>query len=81
MADAMLSEPDRVGELAGIGVPLLVAHGREDDAWPPSVQQDMAVRAGAHHVVIERSLHSPAVDNPVDTAAALLRFFAEVEFA
>src|SRR3954471_1799901 len=38
MADAMLSEPDRVAELAATGVPVLVAHGEADDAWLPHVQ-------------------------------------------
>ena len=45
MADAMLDEPDRVAELAAVGLPLLVAHGEADDAWLPHVQADMAAAA------------------------------------
>jgi pimeloyl-ACP methyl ester carboxylesterase len=78
MADAMLTEPDRVTELAAAGVPVLVAHGEADDAWLPSVQADMARRLGARHEVIDGSIHSPAVENPPRTVAVLLDFWASV---
>jgi pimeloyl-ACP methyl ester carboxylesterase len=78
MADAMLSEPDRVAELAAAGVPVLVAHGEADDAWLPSVQADMARRLGARHEVVDGSIHSPAVENPRRTVAVLLDFWASV---
>ena len=77
MADALLAEPDRVPELRDAGVPLLVAYGDQDDAWHPELQAEMAQRLGARRVVIERAYHSPAVENPADTVAALLTFFAE----
>jgi len=76
MADAMLSEPDRVAELAATGVPILVAHGEADDAWLPHVQADMAQRLGARHEVISNSIHSPAVENPARTLEVLLDFWA-----
>jgi pimeloyl-ACP methyl ester carboxylesterase len=76
MADAMLSEPDRVPELAATGVPLLVAHGEADDAWLPHVQADMAQRLGARHEVINNAIHSPAVENPPRTTEVLLDFWA-----
>jgi pimeloyl-ACP methyl ester carboxylesterase len=75
MADAMLSEPDRVAELAATGIPVLVAHGEADDAWLPHVQADMARRLGARHEVIEGAIHSPAVENPPRTAEVLLDFW------
>jgi pimeloyl-ACP methyl ester carboxylesterase len=78
MADAMTSEPDRVAELAGTGTPVLVAHGVADDAWTPAAQADMARRLGARHVVIAGSIHSPAVENPPETLAALLDFWTSV---
>jgi pimeloyl-ACP methyl ester carboxylesterase len=78
MADAMLSEPDRVAELAATGVPVLVAHGAADDAWTPSAQEDMAHRLGARHEVIAGSVHSPAIENPERTLAVLLDFWATV---
>ncbi len=77
MADAMLSEPDRVAELASTGLPILVAHGEADDAWLPHVQADMAQRLGARHEVINNSIHSPAVENPPRTLEVLLDFWAD----
>ncbi len=76
MAEAMTSEPDRVEQLAATGVPLLVAHGIADDAWPPEVQADMARRLGARHEVIAGSIHSPSVENPGRTMQVLLDFWA-----
>jgi pimeloyl-ACP methyl ester carboxylesterase len=78
MADAMTSEPDRVGELEATGVPVLVAHGEADDAWMPHVQEEMAHRLGARHEVIEDSIHSPAVENPPKTVAVLCSFWRSV---
>jgi pimeloyl-ACP methyl ester carboxylesterase len=76
MADALRGEPDRVAELAATGVPVLVAHGVDDDAWPPSVQREMAERLGAEYAEIAGAAHSPAVENPQGTVRALLRFWA-----
>jgi pimeloyl-ACP methyl ester carboxylesterase len=78
MGAAIRAEPDRVAELAAVAPPTLVLHGADDDAWPPSVQAEMAVRLGAEHVVIEGAAHSPAVENPADTAAALIGFWRAV---
>lgn len=78
MADAMLDEPDRVAELAATGLPVLVAHGAADDAWTPAAQADMAQRLGARHEVIDRSVHSPAIENPARTLDVLLSFWATV---
>lgn len=76
MGDALVSEPDRVEELKGAGVPVLVIHGESDDAWSPAQQQDMAARLGCPVVVVPDSVHSPAVENPGVTAEALVSFFA-----
>jgi pimeloyl-ACP methyl ester carboxylesterase len=81
MADAMLSEPDRVPKLAATGVPVLVAHGEADDAWTPAAQAEMARRLGARHEVIPGSIHSPAVENPPRTLDVLLDFWSGVEAA
>lgn len=72
MLDVLTSEPDRVAELAAVTTPTLVVTGADDDAWAPSVQRDMADRLGAHAVVIDGAGHSPAVDRPEETAAALV---------
>lgn len=75
MGDAIISEPDRTAELAAIGLPLLVIHGADDDAWPPAVQREMAEHLGAQYVVVPGAAHSPAVENPMATASALLSFW------
>jgi pimeloyl-ACP methyl ester carboxylesterase len=79
MGAALTAEPDRVDELRAAGVPLLVLLGEHDDAWSPAVQAEMAARLGARHVVVPDALHSPAVENPAPTAAALNDFFDDVE--
>jgi pimeloyl-ACP methyl ester carboxylesterase len=79
MAAGLTGEPDRVDALRATGVPVLVLHGEADDAWAPAVQAAMAERLGAQHVVVPDAQHSPAVENPRPTAAALNAFFADVE--
>jgi pimeloyl-ACP methyl ester carboxylesterase len=78
IGDAIRTEPDRVAELAAIGRPTLVLHGVHDDAWPPSEQVEMAERLAADYVVITGAAHSPAVENPSPTAAALVEFWRRV---
>ncbi len=75
MGNALLSEPDRVDELAASGVPLLVCHGADDDAWQPATQAEMARRLGAAHVVIPEAVHSPAIENTASTVATLREFW------
>ena len=75
MGDALLGEPDRVEELAALGLPMLVLHGEYDDAWLPQLQAQMARRLGAAHHVVAAALHSPAVEQPEATLAALLGFW------
>ena len=77
MADALVSEPDRVDDLRETGVPVLVLHGEHDDAWSPTLQRDMAERLGSAYAVVPDALHSPAVEQPEATAKALLAFFPE----
>lgn len=78
MARGLLFEPDRVAELAALGVPVLVTHGATDDAWPPAVQCEMARRLGAQYAVVPDAVHSPAVENPAATAEILLDFWRSV---
>jgi pimeloyl-ACP methyl ester carboxylesterase len=75
MADALRSEPDRVAELRDTRVPVLVAHGVDDDAWLPVVQREMAERLGARYAVIPDAAHSPAVENVEGTVSVLLDFW------
>lgn len=85
MARDLLEEPDRVAELtaatSGHGVPILVAHGVGDDAWPPALQADMGDRLGARYEVIPDAMHSPTAQNPDATAAVLISFLQEASTA
>lgn len=78
MAAAMTGEPDRTAELAATGVPVLVAHGADDDAWTPAAQTDMARRLGARHEVVAGAVHSPAIEQPARTVQLLTDFWAGV---
>ncbi len=75
MGHGVIDEPDRVDDLAATGLPMLVLTGTDDDAFPPSVQADMAKRLGAEYVEVPGAAHSPAVENPPASAAALIRFW------
>lgn len=79
MGRELVSEPDRIAELAACGVPVLVAYGPDDDVWPPDLQSEMAQRLGARRAVIDGGAHSPAAEQPERTAAALVGFWSEVE--
>lgn len=79
MAGALTSEPDLVEQLRHTGVPVLVVSGEADDAWPVAVQADMARRLNAPHIVIGDAMHSPAVENPAATLAALVQFFDDLD--
>lgn len=77
-AEQLLTEEDRVAELADVGLPLLVAYGPDDDAWPPAVQVEMARRLGARVAVIEGAGHSPAAERPKETVSAFVRFWSSL---
>jgi pimeloyl-ACP methyl ester carboxylesterase len=79
MSHAIEGEPDRVEQLRATGLPVLVLHGEDDDAWSPAAQADMAERLGAAYAVVPDAVHSPAVEQPEATAKALLAFFPEPE--
>ncbi|MFC8452542.1 alpha/beta fold hydrolase [Kitasatospora sp. NPDC057223] len=74
----LISGPDRVDELAAAApaLPKLVLSGVRDYAWPVEEQSRMAQRLGAGRVVVEDAGHSPNVEQPAATAAALARFWA-----
>jgi len=78
-ARILSTEPDRTNELSHVlaahSIAALVMHGDTDDAWPLDDQESMAERLHAGLVVIPSAGHSPAVDQPEATAAALLSFW------
>ncbi|WP_449064994.1 alpha/beta fold hydrolase [Planomonospora algeriensis] len=79
MTRQVLSAPDRCGDLAQVGVSTLVLYGEHDDGWPPHLQAEMAHRLDAECVVVPGAAHSPAVEAPETTAAALVRFWNAAE--
>jgi pimeloyl-ACP methyl ester carboxylesterase len=79
MAEQVLTTRDRTDELRQIEVPTLVLYGEHDDGWSPETQSEMAARLGAECVVVPGAVHSPAVEAPETTAAALVRFWNAAE--
>jgi pimeloyl-ACP methyl ester carboxylesterase len=79
MAAQLLKAEDKTAELAACGVPAYVLYGENDDAWPPALQRDMAVRLGAERTCIPGAAHNPNVEAPATTAHALTRFWNSAE--
>lgn len=71
----LTEEPDRVAELAAVGLPLHVISGERDDVWPVPLLDEMAVRLGARRTRVEGAEHSPNTDRPGPTADALVAFW------
>ncbi|MFB0616550.1 alpha/beta fold hydrolase [Streptomyces sp. AGS-58] len=71
----LCTEPDRVAELAAVGLPFHVLSGSRDDTWPLPLLDDMAVRLGARRTVVEGAEHSPNTDRPRETARAIAGFW------
>lgn len=69
---------DTTEALAATGVPVLVAHGEWDAAWPIPWQRDMAHRLGARYEVIAGAWHSPQIEQPAATVALLADFWRSV---
>jgi pimeloyl-ACP methyl ester carboxylesterase len=79
MVRQLLDAPDHVDALRAAGVPVLVAFGEDDYAWPPTEQAAMGRRLAARVSPIPGAAHSPAVEAPDVTADLLLEFWAAVE--
>ncbi|MFE3151947.1 alpha/beta fold hydrolase [Streptomyces sp. NPDC059218] len=71
----LVTEPDRVAELAAVALPVHVLSGERDDTWPVPLLDDMARRLGAHRTRIAGAEHSPNTDRPQETAAAIAAFW------
>ncbi len=82
LARYLLECPNRTAELADVvaaGLPASVVYGENDDAWPPAEQDSMARQLGAERTCIPGAAHSPAIEAPVTTAAALTQFWNDSE--
>jgi pimeloyl-ACP methyl ester carboxylesterase len=51
----------------------------DDDVWTAEVQAAMAGRLGGRYTAITGAAHSPAVENPTETVAALVEFWRSAE--
>ncbi|MFI0746904.1 alpha/beta fold hydrolase [Streptomyces sp. NPDC021224] len=80
-ARQLMTERDRVAELAAIPLPKLVLSGEVDYAWPVPLLDTMAERLGARRVVVKGAEHSPNAERPAETAAALVAFWTGVSAA
>ena len=73
---SMGDQRDRTADLVASGIPALVVHGKRDKRlWSPAAYADMARRADAGLVVIDKAAHSPNMEQPGPTAQALLDFW------
>jgi pimeloyl-ACP methyl ester carboxylesterase len=79
MGHGLLVCPDRTPALATLGAPLLVVYGENDDAWAPSIQDEMARQLSAQRVCIPGAAHSPAVEAPATVTSTLTTFWNSVE--
>jgi pimeloyl-ACP methyl ester carboxylesterase len=80
MARNLLAASDRTDELADLDdIPILVIYGENDNAWSPAIQEQMAWRLDARRICIPGAMHSPNVEAPATTAAALTTFWDAAE--
>ena len=79
MASNLLAAGDKTKVLAAREIPTLILYGEDDNAWPPTVQADMATRVGAQKFCIPGAAHNPNVEAPATTAHALTRFWTTAE--
>ncbi len=66
---------EQLAKLTAAGLPVLVTHGVNDDAWPISQQQELAEIIKGEYVVISNSAHSPNVENVAETTTVLDQFW------
>ncbi|WP_166804428.1 alpha/beta fold hydrolase [Cryobacterium algoritolerans] len=75
-AGILADETDSTAELLKTGLPVLVAHGAADPAWPQDWQRTMALLLDGRYAVIPDAAHSPQLENPAGTAVVLDEFWA-----
>lgn len=73
--DILMNQVDRVDEIAATGIPVLVSHGANDDAWPHSEQQRMAKQTRGEYWVIADAGHSAQADRSWASAQLLATFW------
>ncbi|KUJ64301.1 hydrolase [Streptomyces albus subsp. albus] len=74
----LVSEPDRVAELAAVPTVKHVVSGEVDYAWPVPLMDAMADRLAARRTVVADAGHSPNAEQPTACARALADFWRGV---
>ena len=73
----MAARPDRTEVLRAFAGPVVVVVGEQDTVTPAASAEHMAAAApGAHLVVVPRSGHLTAIEDPAAVAAALAGLLA-----
>ena len=73
----LIDQVDRTVELSRTGIPVLVSHGANDDAWPIEMQREMAEQLGADYWVVANAGHSAHADRTHTSAQLLATFWDE----
>jgi len=79
MATGLLTAEDKTDQLANRNVATQVLYGENDNAWSPSLQEQMATRLGAERTCIPGAGHNPNVEAPATTAHTLTTFWNSAE--
>jgi pimeloyl-ACP methyl ester carboxylesterase len=64
-----------IPEVAATGISVHVIYGERDDAWPLSMQDQMAAELSAPVTVIASAGHCPNEDQPESTAKVIADFW------
>lgn len=77
VCQAVSERPDASGGLAGLNLPVMVAHGGQDTGILPQTAREMAQRLGAPFTLFEDAAHCPPLEAPEEFAGQLAAFLAE----
>ena len=73
----LANQVNKTAHLKATGVPVLVSHGANDDAWPIPMQREMAEELEADYWVIAHAGHSAHADRSHTSAELLATFWDE----
>jgi pimeloyl-ACP methyl ester carboxylesterase len=79
IAGEMLRQPDRLADLAGLALPVLVIVGEEDAGFLAQCRAMAAAIPGARLAVIAGAGHSPQFESPTSWWEAVSEFLREVQ--
>lgn len=75
----LANQQDRTPDLVALkkltGLPVLISHGAQDDAWPIAWQREMAETLGAEYWVVANAGHSAHADRSYISANLLATFW------